>query len=250
MRVAPTLAALGAGALLAGCGGSSHTTSASSAKSTTTSSATSSSSAPLTKAQAIALATALNLQPADVAGFRATPASPHESAQEKALTRQLEACAGAVGERFRLAEVRSYEFKRAVNGLPQEVSSTVSVEQAPANAEQDLNAIRSARGQRCVVKFVNAALKGKKLSGARVGAASIKEGTPPAPGANGAFGIQLDLPISVQGVTVHAYFDLLGFIRGPVEVTLQSVGVNEPFPASTQEHLFSVLVQRADSHSV
>jgi hypothetical protein len=249
MKVAPTLAALGAGVLLAGCGGSGHKSGTSTTTSTTTSTS-SSSSAQLTSAQALALARALNLQPADVAGFRATPSSPHESAAERALARQLEACAGAVGERHRLAEAKSDEFKRAANGLPQEVSSSVSVESAPAYAEQDLRAIRSARGQRCIVKFVDAALKGRKLSGAHVGAASIKEGTPPAAGASGAFGIRIDLPISIQQLTVHAYFDLLGFIRGPVEVTLQSIGVNEPFPAATQEHLFGVLVRRAAAHPV
>jgi hypothetical protein len=202
----------------------------------------------VTAAQAVALVHALNLQPADVAGFKATPASAHESAQELALTRQLEACAGAAGQQYKLAEAKSDEFKRQVNGLPQEVSSSVSVEKAAAYAAQDLKAIRSPRGQQCIVKFVNAALKGKKLAGAHVGAASITEGTPPAAGTDGAFGIRFDLPIGVQGFTVHAYFDFLGFIHGPEEVTLQSIGVNEAFPAATQEHLFSVLVKRATSH--
>ena len=77
---------------------------------------------------------------------------------------------------------------------------------------------------------------------------SIREGTPPAPGTNGAFALRVTLPISVQGVTVQSYFDFLGFVTGSAEVTLQSVGVNEPFPAATQEHLFGVLVQRARTH--
>jgi hypothetical protein len=243
MRHAATLVALGAGTLLAGCGGGGHATS------TSATTSTSSSSAPqMTAAQALALAQALNLEPADVAGFRATPASAHESAQEKALAGQLEACAGAVGPQYKLAEAKSDEFKRQVNGLPQEVSSTVSVEKLAAYAAQDLKAIRSRRGQQCIVKFVNAALKGKKLAGAHVGAASITEGTPPAAGTDGAFGIRLNVPISVQGLTVQAYFDFLGFTHGPEAVTLQSIGINEAFPAATQEHLFSVLVQRAKSH--
>ena len=70
----------------------------------------------------------------------------------------------------------------------------------------------------------------------------------PAAGANGSFGLRLTLPISAPGLTVKAYFDFLGFVRGPEEVTLQSIGVGQPFPAATQEHLFGVLVGRASSH--
>lgn len=240
-RLLPGLAALGAGALLAGCGGSSHSSS-----STT---GTAGSSPPsLTQAQAVAIARAVNLQPADVAGFKAIPPSGSETAQEKALSRELEKCAHAAGEAHKLAEAKSDEFKRAVRGLPQEVSSSVSIEQSPAYAEQDLKAIRSPRGQSCIVKLVNSALKAKNLGGAKAGAASISEGTPPAAGTNGAFGIRLDVPITVQGVTVQAYFDFLGFVHGSEEVTLQSIGVNQPFPAATQEHLYGELVAHARVH--
>jgi hypothetical protein len=245
-RLVPALAALIAGALpLAGCGGGSHTT-ATSPKGAGTGSAV----AHMTKSEALVLARAINLQPTDVAGFKATPPSGHETAKEKALGRELERCAHGAGEAHKLAEAKSDEFKREAGGLPQEVSSSVSVEQSPAYAEQDLKAIRSPLGQRCIVKLVNAALASKNLAGAKAGAASISEGTPPAGGTNGAFGLRLNVPITVQGVTVHAYFDFLGFIHGPEEVTLQSIGVNQPFPAATQEHLFGVLVQHAGAHAV
>jgi len=243
MRLAPTLAALGAGALLAGCGSSRAKT-----NSTPKAAAASGGGAALTKGRALALAQAIDLQPADVRGFRAIPQPGHESVQEKALAHELETCAGAAGEAHKLAEAKSAAFKREVNGMPQEVSSSVSVEQSSAYAQQDLTAIRSARGQRCIVKLVNAALRARNLGGAKVGAVSITQGTPPTAGTTGAFGLRLSLPISVQGVTVHAYFDFLGFASGPVEVTLQSVGVNEALPAAIQEHLFGVLVQRAKAH--
>src|SRR5207302_11503587 len=148
MRVAPILAALAVGALLAGCGGSSHP------KTTSTSGA-----GAVTKGQALALAQAINLKPADVAGFKAIPSSGHETPQEKALTRDLETCAGGAGEAHKLAEAKSDEFKREAKGLPQEVSSSVSIEQTPAYAERDLKAIRSRRGQACIVKLVKEALK-------------------------------------------------------------------------------------------
>jgi hypothetical protein len=242
--IVPAVAALSAGALLAGCGGSSKSTSTSG----TTRATTNTTPAPLTKAQATALAQAINLQPADVAGFKAIAQSGHETASEKALGRELEKCAHGAGEAHKLAEVKSDEFKRELKGLPQEVSSSVSIEQSPAYAEQDLKAIKSPLGHRCIVKLVNAAFKGRNLAGAKVGSGSIAEGTPPAAGTNGAFGLRLALPISVQGITVTAYFDFLGFIHGPEEITLQSTGVNEAFPAATQERLFSLLVRRASSH--
>jgi len=202
----------------------------------------------MTKSQALALARALNLQPTDVAGFNAVPATHAENAQEQALTRQLETCAGGAGKAHKLAEAKSDEFKRQAKGLPVEVSSTVAVEQSRAYAERDLRAIRSRRGRQCIVQLVDAAFKGKKLGGASIGAGSIREGSPPAAGTNGSFGLRLTLPISAPGITVKAYFDFLGFAHGPEEVTLQSIGVGEPFPAATQEHLFRVLVGRASSH--
>src|SRR4029077_20835025 len=103
-------------------------------------------------------------------------------------------------------------------------------------------------GQRCIAKLVNAALKARNLAGAKVGAVSIAQGTPPTPGTTGAFGLRLTFPLSVQRVSLRAYFDFLGFARGPVEVTLQSVGVGEALPAAIQEHLFGVLVARARAH--
>jgi hypothetical protein len=234
-------AALGAGALLSGCGGGGHSRSTGARASSSTPPAT-------TKTRALALARAINLRPRDVPGYKATPASEHESAREKALTRELEKCAGGAGEAHRLAEAKSDQFKREAKGFPQEVSSSVSVEQSRANAEQDLRAIRSTRGQRCIVKLVGDALKTKNLGGATVGAGSITAGTPPAAGTDGAFGLRLALPITVQGITVHAYLDFLGFLHGAEEVTLQSSGVGVPFPAATQERLFRARVQRASSH--
>jgi len=231
---------------LSGCGGSSHPKSTG----TSTAATTSAPATPMTKSQARTLAQALGLKPADVAGFKAVPVNHTESAQEQALTRQLETCAGGAGKAHKLAEAKSDEFKRAVKGLPVEVSSTVAIEESPAYAEQDLRAIRSARGRRCIVRLVDAAFKGKKFGGASIGAGSIREGSPPAAGTNGSFGVRLTVPISAPGITVKAYFDFLGFVHGPEEVTLQSIGVGEPFPAATQEHLFAVLVARASSHAL
>jgi hypothetical protein len=44
--------------------------------------------------------------------------------------------------------------------------------------------------------------------------------------------------------------DILGFVYGPTEVSLLSFGVPEPFPAATEQHLFSLLLQRAKAHGI
>jgi len=204
----------------------------------------------MTKAQALALARALNLRRADVPSAYSASAPQSSSAGEKAISRRLSACAGGAREADRLAEASSDTFKRQANGLPQEVSSNVSVERSPASVQQDLTAIRSSRGVACLSRFVNSMLAGKKVPGATIGKASIAQGTPPQAHTDGSVGLRVTVPFNVHGITLRLYIDLLGFAHGPEEVTLSSLGIGEPVAAATQQRLFTLLVHRASARAV
>jgi hypothetical protein len=211
------------------------------------------------KSQAQAFARAVNLRAADVPGFKvsAEHGHEHETAAEKQLERELLGCIGAgvgtgvgAGHNGQLAEVSSKEFEREnKNGL-QSVQSGVTVEPTAALAVKELAEVRSERGRNCFSHYLSLLFKGKKFSGASIGPVSISAGSPSAPGTSGSFGWRISTTITVQRVAVPFYMDILGFVYGPTEVSLFSFGLPEPFPAATEQHLFSLLLKRAKANSI
>jgi hypothetical protein len=203
---------------------------------------------PLTKAQAKAFARAVNLRAADVPGFKVSSEHEHETVAEKRLERELLHCEGGVGGTRQLVEVGSKEFEHEDEQGDLGVQSGVTVEQTSALAAKELAAVRSARGRECFLHYLNQLFKGQKYRGANIGSASISSGTPPAPGTAGSFGWHISTTITLRGVRIPFYMDILGFVYGPAEVTLLDFAVPEPFPAATEQRLFSLLVERAKAH--
>ena len=211
-----------------------------------------------TKGQALAVARAVNLRARDLPPvFRvAPPEHEHNTAAEKRLEREMLRCAGArsaqeerAGE---LAEAGSPEFKLEHDGLADSVSSSVSVARTAATTARELAAIRSAHARGCISRYLDRLFKGRTFSGAHASPFTIAAGTPPAPGATGSFGWQISTTISTtvnaHRIAIPIYLDILGFVYGQTQVTLMSSGVVEPFPAATQERLFSLLLARAKAH--
>jgi hypothetical protein len=218
---------------------------------------------PLSKAQAIALAQAINLRASDVPGFKASPREEktHETAAEKRLEQEMLRCVGAsgLGSAFgsgrgsgfgkSLAEGRSKDFKLEHGILNLSVHSEVSVAQSAALASRDLSALRGSRVKACLSHYLNLFFKAGVHPGTSIGPVSIQSGTPPAPGTSGSFGWRISATFTVRRIPVPFYFDILSFAYGPAEVTLFSSGLPAPFPAKAQENLFSLLVARAREHS-
>ena len=208
-----------------------------------------------TRAQALAFAHAVNLTAADVPGFAPAHKPEHESAAERRLQRQLRSCGGAVGarplqhSRGALAEVSSpdFELKRGILALS--VSSEVTVAHTSAEAAATLAAIRSPRVRACFSRYLSALLKSQQHSpGETVLGVSIASGTPPAPGTTGGFGWRVTARLAIRAIPISLYFDILGFVEGPAQVTLTSSGTVRAFPARAQEQLYSQLLTRARSH--
>jgi hypothetical protein len=207
------------------------------------------------KSQAQAFARAVNLRATDVPGFKvsAEHGHEHETAAEKQLERELLGCIGAgggAGHSSQLAEVSSKEFEREDKNGAQSVQSGVTVEPTAALAVKELAEVRSERGRDCFSHYLSLLFKGKKFSGASIGPVSISSGSPSAPGTSGSFGWRISTTITVHRVAVPFYMDILGFVYGPTEVSLLSFGLPEPFPAATEQHLFSLLLQRAKANSI
>lgn len=260
-RLIVVLTLVATAGLLAACGGSSHTAATTSAHSPPRANTHTGEAKRLTKTQAIAFARAVNLTAADVPGFRVTSKRERETetAVEKRLERELVHCTGeSLNSSDELADESSKDFKLEHDILHFSVSSEVSVARTPALAAKELTAIRSKHVRGCISRYLNLLLKNQILKEQKSQAIinpnsislSISHGTPPAPGATGSFGWWITATIAVHNVKLPFYIDILGFVYGPAEISLSSTGALRPFPAASQEHLYWLLLKRAETHSL
>lgn len=255
-RTAILLALVLAGALLSACGKGAHTGAAATTSTTAKTGATAShgaAKAPPTHAQALAFAHAVNLTAEDVPGFTPSHKPEHESAAERRLQQQLRSCSGAgalENSHSTLVEASSpdFELKRGILALS--VSSEVNVAHTAVEAGAALAAIRSPRVRACFSHYLSSLLKSQQhFPGETVLGVSIASGTPPAPGTTGGFAWRVTATLAIRTIHISLYFDILGFVDGPAQVTLTSSGTVRPFPARAQEQLYSELLSRARSHS-
>jgi hypothetical protein len=209
-----------------------------------------------THAQAVAFARAVNLTAADVPGFTPAHKPKHESAAERHLQQQLRSCDAAVGghaprhTQGTLAEAGSPSFELRRGVLALNVSSEVSVAHTSAEAAATLAAIRSPRLRTCFSRYLSSLLKSQRYPGETVVGVSIVSGTPPAPDTTGGFGWRVTAKLAIRGIHISFYYDVLGFVDGPSQVTLESSGTVRPFPARAQEQLYAQLLARARAHSL
>ena len=253
-RMAAILVLLATGVLLLGCGRGGHSAAAGARATTGTRSGPNaappaSGARPGAKALALAYARAVNLTAADVPGFRRSPESrERETASGEQVERAMVRCVGGRAGGRGLAELSSSNFERQTATLSASVSSQVSVARTPALASSELAQIRSPRARGCLERYLDLLFKGRQYHGA-FSAVSVATGTPPAPGATGSFGWRISSTITVHGIRVPLYLDILGFVDGPAEVSLMSSGLPRPFPAAAEQQLFLLLLKRAESRS-
>jgi hypothetical protein len=198
--------------------------------------------------RALAFARAVNLTASDVPGFTAGERENSSSASEKHLERQMMRCAGLGGAAKGIVEAGSKDFRLKHQIVNLSVSSEVSVQPSATQAQQGLAAIRSPHIRGCFSRYLTQVFDSEKIKGATPGPVSVQSGTPPAPGTSGGFGLRVTANFVVHGIKVPVYLDFLGFVDGASEVTLTSSGLLQPFPASIQQHLFSLLLARAKAH--
>lgn len=234
------------GGLLAACGTDSHPAPVSHARSTSASGTPgSSATGPISRRQAVAFAHTVNLRAADLPGFKVAADHEHETAAEKRLEHEALRCAGTPSASDQLAEASSKSFKFEHGVLAFSVSSSVGVARTAAIAAKELSAVRSRRTQGCLSHFLDELFKGREYHGASVSPFSITAVTPSAPGTTGSFGWRISAKVTTHRVAVPVYLELLGFVYGRSAVTLFTSAVPVPFPPVTEQHLFSLLLERA-----
>lgn len=258
-RTAAIAVLLATGGPLAGCGKGGYTTTVRSPATNGThatrpggASAAPRAGGTLSRAQAQAFASAVNLAAADVPGFRVSSQHEHEpeSPAEKRLKPELRRCFGSKGETKALVESRSRKFERSAGIATQSVSSEVTVARAPALSAEELAAIHGGHLLTCLSHYLDLLFKSQSFHGATVGPFSAKEGSPPTPGMTGGFGLRFSAAITLRGIRIPFYVDILGFADGPAEVSLSAFGLPRPLPAPFEERLFSLLLARARAHKL
>jgi hypothetical protein len=203
-----------------------------------------------THESALAFARAVNLTSSDVPGFTSSEKHSSSSEREKRLERAMLRCSGVGGGTKGVLEESSKDFQLKHQILDFSVSSEVSVQASSAQALHGLDAIRSPHVRTCFSHYLSLVFKSEQVKGATAGPVKIQAGTPPAPGTAGGFGWRVTATFTVKKVKLPIYLDFLGFVDGPAEVTLLSSGLLRPFPASVQQHLFSLLLTRAKAHKL
>jgi hypothetical protein len=207
-------------------------------------------SAAPSKARSAAFARAVNLVAADLPGFAASSSTTTQA--DKRLSASLAKCAGAVSPSRAVVNKDSLDFTQTTPGGVAELDAGSNVTVVPSSrlAAQDLRAIRSKRGQRCLTVGVQQLLKAqlKGVSGVTLGHVSVTAGRQTAPGASGSFIVRLKVTATVHGVKLPFYLDSLGFTLGPAEVGLTTLGIAERYPAADEQRLFALLLQRAEAN--
>jgi hypothetical protein len=213
--------------------------------------------------QPAAFANVVNLRPADMPGFTATPnkAGSNQVAGGTATT----ACLGIGTPGTNTVGFHTDGFQRG-NGLLRElVASYVTVWSTAGAVRNEFQgitrAIHSPEASRCLIRAFKQAT-GAKIPNGRVSAVKVRL-TPVAlgsvAGTYGNFGLSLSttatysssLPVGAHPlrVTGSTYLDLLGVAVGRAEVELAALSVDRPFPSASEARLFSLLVSRAISAS-
>lgn len=232
--VAAGLALLCAAPLLGACGSGSSA---------------SGSGGPPTKAQALAYGAVVNLRPADLPGFKSSP-NEATTSPERRVDAEVASCAGGVPPGHAVAEVGSPQFEHEANLAHQLVSSEVTVMPTAALAMQNLNAIKSAKGQECIKHYLNVLLTDRVKTAVTIEGGSVSALPTQAPGTDGAFGMQMSMTVTGGGAQFPLYLDVMGFVSSSAEVTLMAGGLPQPFPQASEKQLFSLLVSRASAHSI
>jgi hypothetical protein len=192
----------------------------------------------------------VNLRPQDVPGFRASHEREQKTPAEKKLDAKLQRCTGGPSPKLQLLEANSAEYEKESDAGAEGVQSDVTIGRTRGAAAQDIAAIRSARGQRCLSRYIKGLVTGKKYEGATVGHVSISVGTPPAAATGGSVALRVRATMDLRGVRAPFYMDFLAFVSGPAEVALFTFSVPQPFAARTEERLYSLLVERAQARRI
>jgi hypothetical protein len=246
-------------ALFAACGGTKSPSAGAAASTAATSPSSSASrgsesSGAITKSQALVFAHEVNLRASDVPQMTAR-SSEREKTSVAPAAFEISRCAGTSNPGLRVADVRSPRFVTGTGPARETVRSDVEVKPSAALAARDAAAIASGRGLVCIKRLLQRVTEPPTLSTVRVSRQVAVRALPaPLPAGSASFDIGIVLMISASHPaalpTVRAYFDALGFVSGPAEVTLTATHNMQPPSAETERRLLTLLYSRAKARKL
>lgn len=237
-------AALLATGLLIGCGGT--TASVVGVASPT--------SGPITKAQAVAYAHAVNLQPSDVPGFTSS-GSETEVPKPGRYGLEYSRCRGGVSPARRIAKIESTEFSAGRAFYGKVMRSIVEVWPTPALVVSNHTTSHSPRGRACLVRdieAVNKQINRERKGRMAIGPFTITTVPNPLPGVSHSFLTTINETrlLRTGAIRAHIYRDIFGFITGPAEIELEAIGFGHPVPTSTEAKALQLLLDRATANTI
>jgi hypothetical protein len=242
-RAARSAIFLAAG-LLAGCGGT-----AASVVGVTTPT-----SGPITKAQAVAYAHAVNLRAGDLPGFTIGE-SEMEAPKPGRYGLEDIRCRGGVNPARRIAKIDSTEFSAGRAFYGKVVKSIVEVWPTPALVVFNHTTSHSSRGRACLVRdieSVNKQINRERKGRMQIGPFTITTVPNPLPGVSHSFLTTINETrlLRTGAIRAHIYRHIFGFITGPAEIELEAIGYGHPVPTSTEAKALQLLLDRATANTI
>jgi hypothetical protein len=232
--------------LLAGCGGTAASVAG----------VPSPTSGPITKAQAVAYARAVNLQAGDLPGFTSS-GSETEAPKPGRLALKEIRCSGGLNPARRITQIESTEFTAEINRAfyGKIMKSSVKVSPTPALVAFNNNPSRKSRARACFVRFLDALHErtNRERKGQRqIGPFTITTVPNPLHGVSHSFltTINETLLLRTGAIRAHIYRDIFGFTTGPAEIELEAIGFGHPVPTSTEAQALRLLLGRARATNI
>jgi hypothetical protein len=201
----------------------------------------------ITRSNARAVATAINLRAGDLPDLKAEPAKP-ESAQGKRLIAQSVKCLGLAPPSEDLAEVESASFAHSTASTSLSVSSDTSILPSASVVANDLAAERLPHALTCDQVDVGGLVRPSLPHDVT---ATIEAARLPVAlsGTDGVNAVRVTVVLRTkQGpatVSGEIYIDVVGFAYGQAEVTLNIESAFALPSSSLETRLLTLLVERA-----
>ncbi len=226
--------------LLAGCG-------AASAVGTSTSA-----SGPISNAQAVAYAHAVNLRAGDIPGF-ASHGAELEAPKPGRLALAEIRCSGTTNPARRIARIESAEFSAGRGSHSELVKSAVEVWPTPTVVAVNNGPHHRSRSRVCFARFLRALHHRMNVERkGQIGPFTITTAPIPLSGAVNGSLTRVDETrlLGTATLRAHIYRDILGFTTGPAEFEVEAIGFGHPVPASIEVRTLQLLLDRATAHSI
>lgn len=211
-------------------------------------------SGPITKAQAVAYAHAVNLRAGDLPGFTSSR-SETEAPKPGQLALEEIRCSGGVSPARRIAKMESTEFSSGRVFYGKVMKSTVEVWPTPAVVASSNVLSHKSRARACFVRFLKALherTNQERKGRMQIGPFTIATVPNPLPGVSDSFltAINETRLLRSGAIRAHIYRDIFGFTTGPAEIELEAIGIGRPVPTSAEAQALQLLLDRAMANTV